>query len=225
MRETWAVLPVKSFDRAKTRLRPVLTESQCASIARLMAIDMLKTLTAVAAVDRILLLGQGSDQAELAERFGCEYADDDPALDISRNLDQVYAGPAVATADRALYRPGDMPHVRPGDIQRLLAWARDGITICRAARDGGSNATVACPPRGMHFSLGSGSAARHASAAKAERTRVEIVDDPAFQRDVDVPQDLAWLCRIGINCTTVDYLRETGLDALVRQMFPEALAS
>jgi 2-phospho-L-lactate guanylyltransferase (CobY/MobA/RfbA family) len=77
----------------------------------------------------------------------------------------------------------------------------------------------------MHFSLGSGSAARHASAAKAERTRVEIVDDPAFQRDVDVPQDLAWLCRIGINCTTVDYLRETGLDALVRQMFPEALAS
>lgn len=225
MRETWAVLPVKSFRRAKTRLRPVLTESQCASIARLMAIDMLETLTAVESIDRILLLGQDPDQAGLAGRFGCAYADDDPDLSISLNLDRVYRVPPVGTAGRVLYIPADMPQVKPDDVSRLLARAGKGLTICRAMRDGGSNATVACPPAGMRFSLGGGSAARHAGAAVAQGVRAEIVDDFAFQRDIDVPEDLEWLCATGIESRTVNYLRESGLAAAVRGQAAARMAS
>lgn len=225
MRETWAILPVKSFERAKTRLRPVLAETQCASIARLMAIDALDTLTSVAAIDRILVLGQGAGQSELARTYGCDYANDRPALSISQNLDVVLRLPRIAAGGCALYIPADMPQVTPDDIATLLSRKKRGLTICRAIRDGGSNAMVASPPRGMHFSLGSGSAARHASAAMARRIPVEIIDEPAFERDIDVPRDLAWLCTTGARGRTLDYLRETGLAATVHRLFPESLVS
>lgn len=224
MRETWAILPIKSFGGAKTRLRPVLTRLQCACIARSMAIDALHALAAVEMIDRILVLGQGVEQSELAREFGCDYACDDPALSISQNLDGTLRLPQVAAADRALYIPADMPQVAPDDIARLLFRHRTGLTICRAIRDGGSNLMVASPPRGMHFSLGSGSAARHAGAAMARGFQAEIIDDPAFQRDVDVPEDLAWLCTIATGGRTVEYLRRTGLDATVRAFARETVA-
>ena len=225
MHETWAILPVKSFDRAKTRLRPVLSDAQCASIARLMAIDMLDALTAVATIDRILVLGQGAEQAALARAYGCDYADDDPTLTISGNLADVLRLPGIGAAARVLYIPADMPHVRPGDVRKLLARNGSGLTICRAMRDGGSNAMVASPVRAMRFSLGSGSAERHALAASAGGHRVEILDELAFQRDIDVPQDLAWLCRSGARCSTIRYLREARLETAVLELFPESLAS
>jgi 2-phospho-L-lactate guanylyltransferase (CobY/MobA/RfbA family) len=190
-----------------------------------MAIDMLETLTAVESIDRILLLGQGLDQARLACMFGCAYSEDDPALSISQNLDRLYGVAPVATAGRVLYIPADMPQVKAHDVTRLLTRAGKGLTICRAMRDGGSNATVAWPSSGMHFSLGDGSAARHAHAAMAQGVRTEIVDDLTFQRDIDVPEDLEWLCATGIESGTVNYLRESGVDTAVRGQAAASLAS
>ncbi len=66
MSKTWAILAVKAFDRAKTRLSSVLASTQRESVARLMAIDVLRALSSTSEIDRILLLGQGPEQEELA---------------------------------------------------------------------------------------------------------------------------------------------------------------
>ena len=62
MSKTWAVLPVKAFDRAKTRLSSVLASTQRESVARLMATEVLRALCSTREIDRILLLGQGPEQ-------------------------------------------------------------------------------------------------------------------------------------------------------------------
>ncbi len=222
---TCAILPIKAFHRSKTRLRPFLSQPQCATVARLMALDMLETLCSVPSISRVLVVGQGADQARLARLHGCDYTADDPALDISANLTHIARQPPQAEAEALLYVPSDLAFVRPADISRLLAAGRSGITICRAIRDGGTNALLGSPPGRLEFSFGAGSCERHARSATAGGRAVHILDDVPFQWDVDVPEDLLRVCRDGVGGNVLDYLQSSGLASRVATLFPESLAS
>jgi len=225
MIKTWAILPVKQFHRAKTRLRPVLTRSECTSIARMMAMDMLRLLSSVEQLDRIMVVGGGPDQARLARIHGCDYAAEDPTLDVSQNLMRVCRLPPVSTAARLLYVPADLPLLTGQDVTRVLARRDCELTICRAMRDRGTNAMLSTPASRMTFSLGANSAERHAQAASADKRQFELLDDIAFQRDIDVPEDLAWLCRHGDRGRTVEYLQESKLAKRIVALFPQSIAS
>jgi 2-phospho-L-lactate guanylyltransferase (CobY/MobA/RfbA family) len=190
-----------------------------------MAIDMLRLLACVEELDRIMVVGSGPDQARLARKHGCDYVGDDSTLDISQNLIRVCGLAQVSSATRLLYVPADLPLLTVPDVTRLLARRNSELTICRAVRDGGTNAMLATPGNGMTFALGANSAERHAAAASAAKRRVELLDDIAFQRDIDVPEDLAWLCRYGSRGRTVEYLRESKVDRRIMALFPESLAS
>jgi 2-phospho-L-lactate guanylyltransferase (CobY/MobA/RfbA family) len=191
----------------------------------MMAIDMLQLLTSVEELGCIMVAGGGPEQADLARTYGCDYMDDEATLDISQNLMRVCRLPPVSRAARLLYVPADLPLLTVPDITRLLARRDRELTICRAMRDGGTNAMLATPGCRMTFSLGANSAERHAQAASASHSRFELLDDIAFQRDIDIPEDLAWLSRYGDRGRTVEYLRESKLDSRIMALFPESLAS
>jgi len=208
MSKTWAILPVKAFDRAKTRLSSVLASTQRESVARLMATDVLRALSSTPEIDRILLLGQGPEQEELARRFDCAYENDDPTLDVSANVTRIAQMPEIQSAKTFLLVAADLPSLYSKDFTRILHGHEEGITICRAVRDGGTNAFIATMPQQVKFSFGAGSAKRHASAARAAGQKVSVLDDAAFQRDIDTPADLQCLCRQNDSCDTANFLRE-----------------
>jgi len=208
MSKTWAILPVKAFDRAKSRLSSVLASTQRESVARLMAADVLRALSSTPQIDHILVVGQGAEQAELARRFECEYENDDPTLDMSANLTRIAQLSEMRSAKTFLLVAADLPRLCSSDFTRVLLSHEEGVTICRAARDGGTNAFIATMPQQVQFSFGAGSAARHALAAQAAGQKVRMLDDTAFQRDIDTPDDLQWLCRQNDSCDTVKFLQK-----------------
>ncbi|MEX2123520.1 MAG: 2-phospho-L-lactate guanylyltransferase [Woeseia sp.] len=227
MIDTCAIVPVKAFDRAKSRLASVLTTPQRAIIARLMAIDVLRALCAVAEIGRVVVMGQGEQQARLASDYGCDYLADDPDLDVSGNVTRATRLLPMAEAGTLLILSADLPTLTARDIRALLGESESegGVLICRALRDGGTNALLASPAVRLTFSFGSGSAQRHAKAARAVGERVRIMDNVAFRRDIDVPADLAWLSRNGKSGEAIDYLRNSGLAARLAQQLPESMAS
>lgn len=211
MSKTWAILPVKAFDRAKTRLSSVLAGTQRESVARLMATDVLRALCNTPEIDRILLLGQGPEQEELARRFDCAYENDDPTLDVSANVTRIAQMPEIQSAKTFLLVAADLPRLCSQDFARILRGHQEGITICRAVRDGGTNAFIATMPQQVKFSFGAGSAKRHALAAQAAGQKVSVLDDTAFQRDIDTADDLQYLCRQNDSCDTLKFLQRSGI--------------
>jgi 2-phospho-L-lactate guanylyltransferase len=195
MSKTWVILPVKAFDRAKTRLSSVLASTQRESVARLMATDVLMAF----------------EQEELARRFDCAYENDDPTLDVSANVTRVAQMPEIQSAKTFLLVAADLPSLCSKDFTRILRGHEEGVTICRAVRDGGTNAFIATMPQQVKFSFGAGSAKRHASAARAAGQKVSVLDDAAFQRDIDTPEDLQCLCRQNDSCDTTKFLRGSGV--------------
>ncbi|HEX2140400.1 MAG TPA: 2-phospho-L-lactate guanylyltransferase, partial [Woeseiaceae bacterium] len=210
MTTTCTIVPLKSFNHSKTRLAPVLSAAERATIARLMALDVLRTLTAAPDVDRVLIVGQTVDHAQLAAELNCDFMDDDPDLDVSGNVARAAELVAAAGTETLLYLPADLPLLTVRDISTLFEMHSGGITISRAQRDNGTNALLASPPAAASFSFGSDSADRHYAAARAAGLPVRVLDIAAFARDIDEPRDLEWLCRHCRTGATAEYLHRSG---------------
>ncbi len=85
--KVWALIPIKDFIEAKSRLRTVLQAEECAALARCMARDVANAVMASGAVHGTTLLGRGAAIGNLASELSCDYLEENSAADLSRNLD------------------------------------------------------------------------------------------------------------------------------------------
>ncbi len=184
---TIAVLPVKSFARAKTRT--VLDEEARVELAERMATGVLQTLTEVRSLERVLVVTREPRIAALAEHV---VPDPEEAGHSEAALLGVEAAVA-AGARRVLLVPGDCPLIDADEVDALLDFADAGVTIVPDRHGTGTNALVLDPPRVMAPSFGPGSFARHAALARAAGATVRVRHVPTLAFDVDTPDDVAAL--------------------------------
>lgn len=181
---TSAILPVKSFARAKSRLGgdPELAEA--------MASAVLRSLAQVASLKEVLVVTREPRARALAVEIGALVVDDPEEAGHST---AALLGIAAASAPRVLLVPGDCPLLDPAEVEALLAGAGPGVTVVPDRHGTGTNALVLDPPSVIEPSFGPGSCARHAALGRSAGARVRIVEVPTLAFDVDTPDDLAAL--------------------------------
>jgi 2-phospho-L-lactate guanylyltransferase len=202
----WALVPIKTFGKAKTRLRSALSNDQCAALARHMAVDVVTALRNASMLQGITLLGEEPVVARFARELHCDYLADAPGADLSANLDSAADYLKLAGVDVLLVLPSDLPMLRAADIDEVLNQHAGGLSICPASRDGGTNALVISPPGAIEFCFGRDSGRRHLEAAGAAELRSAQMTRAAFSRDIDTPDDLIWFCQHSSPGRTSDYL-------------------
>ena len=207
----WALVPIKAFGKAKTRLHPALAADQCASLARHMATDVVMALQNVRMLQGITLLGEEPVVAEFARELDCDFLAETSGADLSSKLDNAADHLKLAGVDVLLVVPSDLPMLRAADIDQLLKEHKDGLSICPASRDGGTNALVMSPPGAIEFCFGRHSAKHHLEAADSAKLRTEKISHAAFSRDIDTPDDLIWFCQHPSPGHTSNYLNRTGI--------------
>jgi 2-phospho-L-lactate guanylyltransferase len=216
MSTAWALVPIKPFASAKTRLEPLLTRAECARLAEEMARDVLRALKAAADISGIAILSNEPRLAALAEAAGARIYAEQEGEDYRAALGRVAADLEQHGARQLLVVPTDLPTLSSADVQRLIQGHPGGVTICPAAVDGGSNALVLSPPTAIPFLYGPDSASRHLAAAAAAGIAARTVEVAGFARDVDTPDDLRWLLGQRVACATRAWLVASGIAARVR---------
>lgn len=206
---TWALVPVKSPARAKSRLGSLLSRSECAALASHMAADVLNALHGSGKLTGIALLTDDAQLAIAGVAADCRLMAEDPRVDWCANLQRAAAQLAGEGVRSLLVVPADLPTLRAHDVRRLLsAQRRFGLTVCPAARDGGTNALLATPPDAVEFLFGADSARRHLESAARRGVLAQRLDLPAFARDIDSADDLRWLCEQAVDCASRRYLED-----------------
>ena len=188
---TLAVLPVKSFPRAKSRTE--LATGARAQLAESMARDVLTTLTAVRGLDGILVVTREPRFAEAAAEEGADVVYD---ADERGHSEAALLGIAEAVrrrARRVLLVPGDCPLIDAAEVDRLLDTAGPGVTVVPDRHATGTNALVLEPPDVMAPAFGPGSCERHQALAREAGVDVRVIEVPSLAFDVDTPDDLAAL--------------------------------
>jgi len=181
--KTVAILPVKSFDRAKSRLGG----TSRADLAAAMAHDVLDALERVRGLAQVIVV---SSEPRLAGARAVIVEDphevghvDAALIGIRRAVEQ--------GAGRVLLVPGDCPGIDPVEVEALLAGGSPAsATIVPDRHGSGTNALLIAPPLAMLPSFGPGSFARHAALARAAGLQVHVESPPSLTHDVDTLADL-----------------------------------
>jgi 2-phospho-L-lactate guanylyltransferase len=188
---TAAVLPVKTFGRAKQRVGEAVPDR--GELAEAMLADVLSALAQVPAIDELVVVTKEPRAAAAAA--GAVVVDDPveagQSAAAARGIDEALA----RRAERTLLVPGDCPALDPSEVAALLERTAD-VVIVPDRHGSGTNALLLSPPEVIPPSFGPGSFARHAALARAVGATVRVAELPSLGLDIDTPADLAALAEL-----------------------------
>jgi 2-phospho-L-lactate/phosphoenolpyruvate guanylyltransferase len=187
---TAAILPVKSFSRAKQRLGDAHPDRP--RLAAAMVGDVLEALGGVAGLADLVVVTAEPAAAAAARAAGAHVVHDPEEAGQSAAAALGIAAALERGAERVLLVPGDCPALDPGEVARLLDRS-EGAVIVPDRHGTGTNALLLAPPDVFAPAFGPGSFARHAARARAAGTAVRVCELPSLGLDVDTPGDLAAL--------------------------------
>jgi 2-phospho-L-lactate/phosphoenolpyruvate guanylyltransferase len=186
----WAVLPVKSFDWAKSRLEGALSAEERRRLARGLMLNTLAALTESEVFAAVLVVSRATEVLQLAAQQGARPLDETGA-GLNEALRQA-RGVAVASGTGGLLvLASDLPLVQSGDIRGLMNTSpASPVVIAPDRRDEGTNALLLRPPGLIDFAFGVGSFEKHCRLARDAGVEPAIVRSQHLGWDVDLPSDL-----------------------------------
>lgn len=191
----WVIVPVKSLRQAKSRLAPVLTPNQRATLGRALLARTLDVLTAQPVLAGVLVVSADPTALDLAKAKGAVALME---IEVSLNaaLAQATAWLAERGAEATLVLPADLPLLSGEDVAGLVALAEPlpVVVLAPDRREQGTNALLSAPPGLIPYAFGAGSFARHQELCQARGVPCRLYRSPGLAFDVDVPEDLReWL--------------------------------
>jgi 2-phospho-L-lactate guanylyltransferase len=191
--KTAAIIPVKTFSNAKTRLE--LSSIQKEKICEIMLEEILQTLSISPQIDKIIVITKDEKAIEISKKF-----------DTIQIMDNNESGvnDAVALADDYLLKnnfdtsivfPQDIPYIKTQDIEFILKFKGDSnfAIIVPSRRFDGTNALVRNPVNLMKTHYDEDSYKIHMSVAKEKTRDTSMVFVKRIMWDVDSMEDLKFL--------------------------------
>lgn len=189
---TYAILPVKRFERAKQRLGGALSDGSRWALAEAMVTDVLVALRRAKRVDAVLVVTCEPRAESLALGWGADVVSDPKERGHS---DAAVLGIREARergATRVLLVPGDCPSLDAAEVDDLLS-AGPGVIVVPDRHGTGTNALVLDPPDAIAPGFGPGSCERHVERANDAGVHVAVRQMPSLMLDVDTGEDLVAL--------------------------------
>jgi 2-phospho-L-lactate/phosphoenolpyruvate guanylyltransferase len=186
-----AILPIKSFDEAKHRLRDALAPALRRALVQAMFTDVLLALSRCKAIDRTLVVTGDHVAQRIAGGYGAVVVEDDEQghnAAVGRGIERALA----LGAGRVLLVPGDCPLLDPAELQALVErhMGLRSVVIVPDRHGSGTNALLLWPPDALEPAFGPGSRERHEQLGQAAHLDVQTVPTPSLGLDVDTPEDL-----------------------------------
>ncbi len=215
----WAVLPIKNLANVKTRLASVLSPAERRALFYCMVQDVLSAVTAVQALDGVLIVTRDPDIQRVAAEFGVyvlrESANEGHNAAVARAASWLSA----RGEGGFMQIPGDIPTVTAEELSDVLTVhgreRQRAFTIVPSLDYDGSNCVVCTPPDLIELKFGPDSFRRHVDSAHAARIACRIIKRPGIALDIDSPVDLARLATTPGDTRTHRFLEESGISRRV----------
>ena len=221
----WAIVPVKTFDKAKQRLANVLSEEERRALMLAMARDVLTCLSTTSGLTGILIVSRAPEADALAQTFGTERFAESPEANLPEALEQ--ATQHLMThfdAKGVMVVPADVPGIEANELTAILQDHQE-ITLLPDAEHIGTNGLICSPPLRMPYIFDGKSFKPHVDGAFAVGVTPKVVPNTRFTLDVDTPDDLMAVLDHAPDSQTSNYLNKSGIAARVKSHLQDSLNS
>ena len=189
----WAIVPVKPFSSAKSRLASVLSDAERAGLSREFLNHVLGVLAQMPAIAQILVVSRDPAALEVARATGVQSVAENGSHGLNAAVTHATRVARDARANAVLILPTDLPFLSTSDVAQLVSDDEAGpvMAIAPDRHEQGTNALFVRPPGLLPYAFGEGSFARHLALAAHAQIRVRVCRLPGAALDIDMPED--WL--------------------------------
>jgi 2-phospho-L-lactate guanylyltransferase len=192
---TAAIVPVKTFSKAKKRLNlsPEKTETMC----KLMLEDVLDTISKSSLIEKIALVTKDENAFAIGKRFGCIEIHDEKELGVNNAVSLADGYFLNDGFDATIVFPQDIPLMQPDDIQSLFDSKNSQrcALVVPSRKFDGTNALFRTPVNLMKTHYDEDSYKIHLSTAEKSSASSALVLIRRIMLDVDEPSDLQYISK------------------------------
>lgn len=184
----FCLIPVKPFYEAKSRLSPLLSKEERATLSRLL---LGRTIRLALTVGEVAVISRSAAVRRAAKEAGAW-----GVIESEPGLNQALAQGArwaIAQGARAiLILPNDLPFLSAADLLAIVAAGRrpPAVVVAPCHRRTGTNALLVSPPNLIDFHFGPDSFQQHLAAARRRGVEPIAYETPSLAFDLDLPSDL-----------------------------------
>jgi 2-phospho-L-lactate guanylyltransferase len=192
----YAVVPIKAFRSAKTRLGGKLDQERRADLAATSADRVLRAIETCDAIQHRVAVVEDEEAAHLAARHHFEILlrpdlwGQNAAVEAGFDLARERGATALVTV------AADVPLLRSQDLLQLLSRG-EGLVLAPDREGRGTNALFIKPALPLRLHFGPDSLAMFKREAAEMRIPVEVLANDRLRIDIDTPDDLDVLEKIG----------------------------
>lgn len=192
---TWALVPLKSSERAKSRLAEVLDVEQRQRLFFSLAERVILALNESERVDAVAIVTSSREVAAFARSLHAVPIMQEADVGMSPALELALQSLQTMQPQRVLMVPGDLPLISACAVDAIFQAqiSSEQVVLVPDRRREGTNALLCSPPHVIAPRFGADSFARHLHAARATGIATRVLEIEELALDLDCVDDLDYL--------------------------------
>ena len=190
--KTFAIVPIKRFENAKTRLSSILDTDDRIRLSLLMLEDTLQILSVVHSLSQVITVSADKRVREIAVKYGANFLLEEKERGVNSAVALADSYCMKKAADATMVIPHDLPLLDSTDISKACELAENEsrcIVICPSLRYDGTNMLLRKPPSIIATFYDADSYNMHVKAAIRLGIPVKRLFSKALMHDIDTPED------------------------------------
>jgi 2-phospho-L-lactate/phosphoenolpyruvate guanylyltransferase len=190
--KTYAIVPVKRFENAKTRLSSILDLDDRIRLSSLMLEDTVKILSSVPSLTQVLIVSPDKRAEELATKHGVNFLREEKEKGVNSAVALADSYCIKEAADATVVIPQDLPLLDAVEVSRACELAENEskcIVICPSLRYDGTNMLLRKPPSVIDTFYDTDSYNMHVKAAIKLGIPIKRLFSKTVMYDIDTPED------------------------------------
>lgn len=193
MMKTFAIVPVKRFENAKTRLSSMLDTEDRIRLSSLMLEDTLQILSVAPPLTQVIIVSADKRADEIATKHGAKFLPEEKEKGVNSAV-ALADGYCIEkeAADATIVIPHDLPLLDSIVISKACELAEKEstcIVICPSVRYDGTNMLLRKPPSVIGTFYETDSYNTHVRAAIKLGIPVKPLLSKSLMYDIDTPED------------------------------------
>ena len=203
-----AIIPVKTFSKAKTRLN--LSSYQREKICQIMLDEVVHTISENSQIEKIIVVSKDEDALKQCKKFQVKEIFDNDESGVNHAVSLADNFLDDEDFDASIVFPQDIPFMKSEDIDVLLQFPKNpkSVLVVPSRRFDGTNALLRMPHKIMETHYDEDSYKIHLETGRSLTQNTSLVFLRRIMLDVDNQEDLDFLLSQNDKPTFCEKIRE-----------------
>ena len=188
--KTVAIIPVKSFSKAKTRL--TISSEKTVDICKLMLGEVLQTISTSKKIDNTIIVSHDQSAFDIGKKFSVIEVFDELESGVNNAITLADEYISDSEFDTSIILPQDIPFFNSSDLDNLFSFfqRKNSVVIVPSRQFKGTNSLIRNPSRIITTRYDEGTYKSHLDEAKCNSVDFSLVLIRRLMLDIDSQSDI-----------------------------------